>query len=501
MNTKAMANFTALIFLTALCVAGQNVYAQATSTTLPQPSPANETSAKNERDETPEAAKREKPADAVVTGEDSRQDTKNNESRDGATKSDTPQPVPSETPAAETDFWHQEELTGDWGGRRSRWKEKGFEMEFRLTGYFQGTAAGGLRRDSEWNGTFKTKFKFDLGKLAGWKYWIAEIGTETRFGGPPLGSVGTINPVNTAAIIPAANGTVFAIGTVSLTRLFPIDMEKGEVIAVSVGRFNMLDLLDEDFFGGSGTERFMNMAQIGPLTVVRQVPLMTNGASFAYIRGGEPFFTFAVIDPNDHSLESGLNNLFGDGVTFSPGLNLPTKWFGKSGKHSFSGAITTKRFTPFDAIRQIIIPGPPINPVEPKGGSWSVNYVGRQYLVERGKRDGWGVFTQVSFADKATSPISKFFNVGLGGNGLFKSRRRDEFGIAYAYTGLSDVLKDNLDIIGLGGRLRAEHQVEMFYNFHITPWLRLTGDLQIIRPTRRIAETAIVPGVRLEFVF
>jgi hypothetical protein len=58
------------------------------------------------------------------------------------------------------------------------------------------------------------------------------------------------------------------------------------------------------------------------------------------------------------------------------------------------------------------------------------------------------------------------------------------------------VLKDNLGPLQFR-RLRAEHQVEIFYNFHITPWLRLTGDLQILRPIPQIAGTAIVPGARL----
>lgn len=48
-------------------------------------------------------------------------------------------------------------------------------------------------------------------------------------------------------------------------------------------------------------------------------------------------------------------------------------------------------------------------------------------------------FGQVSLADKKTSPITTFFNCGLGGNGLFERRRQDEFGIAYAYTDLSEV--------------------------------------------------------------
>ena len=246
----------------------------------------------------------------------------------------------------------------------------------------------------------------------------------------------------------------------------------------------------------------MNMAQIGPLTVLREVPLVTNGVSFAYIKGGEPFVTFAMIDPNDHTLDPGLDDFLADGVTFMPGINFNTKYGGKSGKHSFNGAVTTKKYTPFDRLRQIIIPGPPLTPVEPKRGSWSAGYTFRQYFVERGHKDGWGLFTQLSFANKDTSPLTTFFNVGLGGNGLFKSRKGDEFGVSYAYSNLSSVLKENIDLVTIGDRTpQAEHQVEMFYNLHITPWLQLTGDLQIVRGVRPRLERAIVPGGRLVVFF
>lgn len=131
-----------------------------------------------------------------------------------------------------------------------------------------------------------------------------------------------------------------------------------------------------------------------------------------------------------------------------------------------------------------------------------MNYVFRQYVVERGARDGWGLFSQISFADRATSPITVFFDIGLGGNGAFAARPRDEFGVAYAYTDLSEDLKENLNLVTLGGRpVRSEHQVEFFYNMHVLRWLQLTGDVQIIRPTRSAADTAIVPGLRLRLVF
>src|SRR5262245_52568495 len=75
----------------------------------------------------------------------------------------------SSAPPTEPDFWHRETMTGDWGGTRSRWKEKGVELEFKLTQFYQGVARGGLRNSSEYNGKFEYTLKFDLGKLAHWK--------------------------------------------------------------------------------------------------------------------------------------------------------------------------------------------------------------------------------------------------------------------------------------------------------------------------------------------
>lgn len=411
-------------------------------------------------------------------------------------------PTATKPAAPEPDFWTQETMTGDWGGTRSRWKEKGVELEFKYVGIVQGIASGGTNDQTTFTNKLETTWKFDLGKVAGWKLWSSEIKAEWRFGGPAVSGTGGINFSNTEGITPAASGSTVSVTAVNFTRIIPKDMKKGDLWVVSFGRFNLLDLINEDFFGGAGEERFLNIAPIGPLTVLRQVPLVTTAVSFATVKGGEPRFTFTVLDPNDQSLDPGLDPPFADGVTFSPGYNIPTKYFGKTAKHTFSGAVTTKAYTPFDAIRQIIIPGPALNPVEPKRGSWSASYVFRQYLIERGHRDGWGLFTQLSIADKDTSPITRFVNVGLGGNGLIASRRNDEFGLSYAYTNLSSVLKDNINLITFGLRsLQPEHQFEGFYNFHITPWFRLTGDLQIIRGVRPRVDTAVVPGARLELIF
>jgi len=392
-------------------------------------------------------------------------------------------------------------MTGDWGGTRTRWKDRGLELEFDLAGFAQGTAAGGLRHQTVLNGKFESKLKFDLEKLWGWHHWSAEAKVEYRFGAPVLTGTGALNTVNTDVTIPAAQGSIAAVTALNFTRVFSLNAKKGDEISISFGRYNTLEI-QEKFFGGLGLEKFFNAAQIGPMTGLRQVPNVTNGASIDYARHGESFISFGVLDPNDTSTTVGLHHVFHDGITLAPVINIPSKWFGKDGKHSFSYTVTTKKYTPFDAIKHVIIPGPPLNPVQPQAGSYSISYVGRQFLVERSKDDGWGVFTQLSVADQDTSPVTRFVDIGLGGNGLFKRRSQDDFGIAYAYTGLSRVLKANLNLVALGNvQPRAEHQFEGFYSLHLTPWLRLTGDLQVLRPTVRRASTAVIPGARLEMIF
>src|SRR5262245_66011794 len=85
------------------------------------------------------------------------------ESRNDSSVDQKSEPTP--TPSPELDFWHQETMTGDWGGTRARWRERGVEMQFTLTGFVQGTAAGGLRQDTEGNGKFEAEFNIDLEKL------------------------------------------------------------------------------------------------------------------------------------------------------------------------------------------------------------------------------------------------------------------------------------------------------------------------------------------------
>lgn len=396
------------------------------------------------------------------------------------------------------DWLHRAKLTGDWGGSRKKLEERGFAFELEFTQFYQGTAGGGLEQDDAYGGRIDADFNFDLGKMGLWKNGIIEAKAVTRYGRSVNELTGALLPANTALIVPAEKGTVTAVTTLKYTHIFPFE-KPGDLFLVSVGKFDTIDLVADPLIGGAGLNKFLNLNQVAPPITVRNVPPVSIGWVGAWVRGGEPFISLTVLDSQDSSTTVGLSNLFDKGMTIIPAVTLPSRFFGKAGHHTFSYSYSDRRATPFDQFRQVILPERFGTPQLVSGSSYWM-YSFDQYISEVPgfPRTGWGLFGQVGTASRRTAPVQTWFTLGLGGNTPFKSRPRDWFGAAYSFTSVSGDLKDALNPIV---RLRDEHQFEGFYNFALTPWLFLTGDMQVIRPTRPRAETAWVPGLRMKVVF
>jgi porin len=77
-------------------------------------------------------------------------------------------------------------------------------------------------------------------------------------------------------------------------------------------------------------------------------------------------------------------------------------------------------------------------------------------------------------------------------------RLRDKFGLGGFYTGYSGELKDAINLLV---PVSDESGVEIFYNYAVTPWLRLTADTQFISPPRKDRNTAIFTGIRAQILF
>jgi len=78
---------------------------------------------------------------------------------------------------------------------------------------------------------------------------------------------------------------------------------------------------------------------------------------------------------------------------------------------------------------------------------------------------------------------------------LIPGRSLDKFGLAAFYYALSSDLKDSIrPVVNLGD----EYGMELFYNYAVTPWFRLTGDVQVIQPTLQNRGTAVFLNLRAQ---
>ena len=411
---------------------------------------------------------------------------------------DVTAPKAAASPTADDDYWDGEWLTGDWDGERKRLREKGVELDFRLTQGYQGVANGSVLEHGAYGGKFDTDFKVNMEKLAGWKGFSWQVRTETRFGDFAK-VVGTKMIPVTYLITPKASETVGAISALNFTQLIPLDAKKGNFIMLGAGRYYGFDGADSPFNGGGGHTTFMHLAFNGTPTNGRLVPSVTNGANFAWIRKGNPFLTFSVRDATGHPTTPGISDLFKDGATFITGMNFPTKWLNKTGKQAVTVMVTTKKLTPFDDRNDgITNPVPPTEPLTPKSGSWIVQYKFFQYFKEQKEADGyttgWGIFGTFARADGKTNKSGLVLAFGAGGTGPFKARKYDRWGAAFLIDGVSLFYRRQ---VGKEIHLDSEHVLEGFYNFYLTRFISITGDVQVIRPMLTGSGIAVLPAARL----
>jgi porin len=110
----------------------------------------------------------------------------------------------------------------------------------------------------------------------------------------------------------------------------------------------------------------------------------------------------------------------------------------------------------------------------------------------------WGVFGQTGISDGNPNPTRYVLNGGVGGTSRIPGRSLDTFGVGFYYLGLSDSFKA---LAAPSAPQRDEYGAELFYNYAVTPWCRLTADIQAARPSTRAFDPVIIAGLRLQIRF
>jgi porin len=370
---------------------------------------------------------------------------------------------------ADDDIWRRATLLDVPGGPKQQLAEKGVDLSFDLTQFVQALNDSGEGWPT--GGKADLRFRLNGQKLGTWPGFFVTGHAEFNYGNDANKDARGLNiiPVNTAQAYPSLNDSMISL---LFTQAF------SEKTTLTLGLFNMFDAASRTpLVGGGGIDTFWNLAIAAPLTNI--TPPYIYGISFN-TRNDIGSFGLFVYDPRDAQDLNIVRDLFEDGVTISGTASFPVTIAGLGGFQNLRVAYSTLDGLDLSSLP----PGLPVvgpNP-QSKEDRWYLQYSFQQFLQQSAAdpKVGWGLFGQIGYSDGNPNAFQGHGFVGLAGNNMMAGRQLDRFGIGYYQYELSRELTDSLPLIG--PRIRPDKGVEVFYNWAVTPWFRLSADAQWTRP-------------------
>ena len=298
---------------------------------------------------------------------------------------------------------------------------------------------------------------------------------------------------------PDPNSHVTAITGLKVTQAV------SENLAFFAGKINTLQEYPLKYSPGPitnlpGLAGFMNTSLVFNPIMGRTVPYSTFGVGAAYLAEGFPIASLSAFDPRERATE-GLDKIYGEGVTIVPNLLLPTQLFGRPGVMNLGGAYSTADYRSVDPDAWLDLPPAVIaagGPVESESWALYANLFQSVWVDSQVENRGWGLFAQFGISDGNPNPVQFVANGGIAGRSMLAGRTLDTFGVGYFYLGLSD---NFTNLVSPFIELQDEQGIEVFYNYAVTPWCRLTCDLQAVDSSAVALDTSIITGLRLQTIF
>ena len=423
-----------------------------------------------------------------------------------------------ETPPANTyagDFWSRSTLTGDWGGARNGLAKKGIAFDLSLTQAYQGIVDGGKKELWKYGGHGDLTIHADTQKLGLWPGGFLTVEVEGNYNNSVNGETGSLMPVNNSQMFPMPTSDNLNVPAFNFTQFL------SPYFGVMFGKFATLTSTSGDmneFAHGKGDTQFMNMAfNLNPV-VATTIPYSTLGTGVIVLPTKNPheaIASFMVMQTNGQASISGFSDLNQNLLTLSGEGRIRTNFFGLTGHQLFGAAYSNKEYTSIDQNARIIIIES--GGIEKNKGSWNIHYNFDQYLYEpkKGSGQGIGIFGRFGASDGNPNFMHYFYSIGVGGKGVIPGRPLDQFGIGYYYLDVKNPTFTGP--VATRSVLRDEQGFEAYYNCALTPWMKLTPNIQIIRPaqkdvvsvttggipsiTRESINTVTVLGMRLQLIF
>ncbi len=399
----------------------------------------------------------------------------------------------------------QPSLTDTPDGPKDQLRSIGLTPDVWVTQFYQGETSGDGLKTWAYGGKMDAFLKVDAEKLGFWRGLRVNIQYEHYFGRNINNTDFALLPVNAAQAFVQRDGYHSALSVV-------FTQDFGERFSVSAGKFNTMTLASQTpLMGGGGIDTFMNRAFAAPATgigvtspgrlVDRLIvsPTYTLGA-LATFKTDFAKIALGIADPRNAQDPRVLERPFEKGVVAGGFVTVPTEIGGLRGFHTIRAYYSNARGFDLDdviGLRARLAAGVPVT----KKGYWFTGYAIQQYLVQSDANPaiGWGLFALATLSDGNPNPVRWSVLGGVGGNNLLAGRENDRWGFGFFHYGLAAPLLAGLNARGV--HRRSEGGVETFYNLAITPWLRLSADLQIIDPWNQTKSRATYAALRLQTKF
>ena len=369
------------------------------------------------------------------------------------------------------------------GGARSSLADLGVTLDFRYTSFYQGLVPGTGKEDFEYGGKADAFINFDSSKMGLWEGGGFRSHLEYSHGDLQTNLGGALFATNTALYWPVGMPEEVVATSLYFTQ------KVGDRSSIALGKFNPVDLLAADqFYGGWGIDRFMNLILVAPPSGL--IPVVFMGA-VANIQTEPLAWTVMVFDPNDRTADYFPGDLFKDGVNVSVSGAHTTTLAGRKTSFVATGLYSTAEGVDFSAIGEGAVK------TSDKKGAWNINFEFRHNLQENSEQPGatWGFYLKAAIADGNPNYVQRSLLAGIGGRGLFFGRPQDSFGLGAYYYNLSDELESTINPAVVIG---DEAAIEAYYNWAVTPWLYFGPDIQYVKPAKGRFDNALVVGLRMQ---
>lgn len=397
------------------------------------------------------------------------------------------------------------QLLGDWGGTRTELARQGFFFDLYSTSYYQNVTSGGLKTGGAFVQNTQVSVNIDTGRAGWWSGGLIHVTAQSRLGDTPASTftAGTVVPQYTGLVLPGP----MEPNSVLLSEYFLVQALSKQA-SVVLGKISDVFIPDQTAFGDAFkyyfanfnfnknpiTTNFYNPTALGALGVWAFSPkfVIAGGVLDPYTKAT------SIAEPNSfEKVNIYLTAIMSYDIGGLPGQFSPA--YNWSNKPKIDLEAPFGRLSSPAAAKQAIgsllglasLEGLPANF---KDDSWFVLANASQYLFVKDDAEtvarklktgepirGIGAFGRVGYAPEATNPITQDFSVALFAYGLLDQREYDSFGAGFYYNKISDKMKSSIATISQGqAAAHDESGIEVFYNFAITPAVRLVPSYQHI---------------------